>query len=64
MPPDPLHPKRLSVRLRFEANRLAPEYLAGAYEQVAPIARRRMAAAMPPHPLGDGATARRGKEAA
>jgi hypothetical protein len=64
MPPDRLHPKSLAVRLRFEANRFAPEYLAAAYERLTPIPRRRIPATMPPHPLGDGVTARCGKEAA
>jgi hypothetical protein len=33
-------PRSLAVRRRFEPNRLAPECLAAAYEQVAPLSRR------------------------
>jgi hypothetical protein len=41
----PAHPKDRTVRRRFEPNRLAPEYLAAAYEQVIPFSRRRRGAA-------------------
>jgi hypothetical protein len=32
--------KRLEVRVQFEPNRIAGEYLASAYERVVPIVRR------------------------
>ena len=35
------HPKDRTVRRRFEPNRLAPEYLIAAYEQLIPFSRRR-----------------------
>jgi hypothetical protein len=56
-------PQSLSVRRTFEPNRLAPECLAAAYEQVAPLSRRpRVVLPLaPPHRAGE---AERRKEAA
>ena len=39
---EPSQTRILAVRLRFEPNRLAPEYLADAYERLVPCFRRRL----------------------
>ena len=41
----------LAVRLRFEPNRLAPEYLADAYERVVPLVWRKLRTGVNPRLL-------------
>jgi hypothetical protein len=51
----PASPKERAVRRCFEPHRLAPEYLAAAYEQVMPFAGRQRGAApgsAPPRAAG------------
>jgi hypothetical protein len=60
----PAHPQEMAVRRRFEPNRLAPEYLAAAYEQVIPFSRRRRGAAPGSAPPGAAGGKLRRKEAA
>lgn len=60
----PRHPTRLAVTLRFEPNRLSPEYLADAYERVAPISRRQLVAEVGPSPILGVAGGGRVKEVA
>jgi hypothetical protein len=43
-------PKSLTVRRRFEPNRLAPECLAAAYGRVAPLSRRPLVTVPLPRP--------------
>jgi hypothetical protein len=57
-------PKDRAVRRRFEPNRLAPEYLVAAYEQVTPFSWRQGSAAPGSAPPGAAAGPQRRKEAA
>jgi hypothetical protein len=58
------HPPHLTVRPRFEPNRLAPAYLVTAYEHVAPIPRRRREVGPRAFPGCGAQGAKREKEAA
>ncbi len=61
---EPRHRQSLTVRPRFEPNRLAAEHLADAYERVVPISRRMLAAAPRPHPLSGRSPSQPHKEVA
>jgi hypothetical protein len=60
----PAQPKEMAVRRRFEPNRLAPEYLAAAYERVTPFSRSRRGATPGPAPPGAAGAKQSRKEAA
>ncbi len=61
---EPPYPNHLTVRRQFEPHRLGSQYLAQAYERVAPGRRRGWVAAPRPSPAGMAAGEAARKEAA
>jgi hypothetical protein len=65
VPRDPKPPRALTVRPAFEPHRLAPIWLADAYERLVPTPRRatRLRRPAPGHPATSVAPPREGKTA-